>query len=83
MTRREIATVHAEHPEVDYQVVRYDRAGKWRLHHEGHRYPIDLRRAVLFATAPGAIWHEGRPGGRTFDARVRATHARLKAKENQ
>ncbi len=55
------------------EIVRYERAGKWFYESGRERRMISLREAVGFAeNRPGVIWHEGRPGGAMFDARVRA-----------
>lgn len=57
------------------EIVRYDRAGRWYYEHSiGYRRGITLAEAVGFASSvrPAVTWHEGVPGGRTFDARVRA-----------
>lgn len=57
-----------------HQIVRYDRAGKWYL--EGPtatRKQITLTEAAQLA-AHGTP-HLDKPGGRTFDARVRALTA--------
>lgn len=54
------------------EIVRYDRAGKWWYESGGVRRPLTLAEAVRFAEdRPAVIWHEGRPGGKVFDARVR------------
>lgn len=54
------------------EVVRDDRAGKYRLRSEdGSLKAITLAQAVSFALLPGAQWHRGRPGGMRFDAAVR------------
>lgn len=56
------------------EIVRYDRAGKWFYEDSGRRSrQITLAEAVKFAAQdrPAVIWHEGLPGGRTFDAAVR------------
>lgn len=68
-------TVHAAYP--DWEVVRYDRAGKWFL--EPTRPMISCRRVTLNAAAraalegvaDGGVIYFGKPGGRMFDAKVR------------
>jgi len=59
-----------------FQVVRYDRAGKWYCEVAGTtRRPIGLTEAVALAVdiarRGGGQIHWNTPGGRTFDARVR------------
>ena len=63
-------TIHAEHPE--YDIVRYDRAGKWKLYDRasGKERSITMTEAVRLATDPEARAHLDRPGGRQFDAKV-------------
>lgn len=62
-----------------YEVVRYDRAGKWYVEHKPGSYipaaQVSLPLAVTFAMK---AWYEedgsveiGRPGGKRFDALVR------------
>lgn len=55
------------------EIVRYDRAGKWFVEAGPYRRSITLTEAVAFAAQdrPAVIWHEGRPGGGAFDAKVR------------
>lgn len=55
------------------EIVRYDRASKWWYESGTQRKPLTLAQAVEFAASrrPSVIWHEGLPGGTTFDARVR------------
>lgn len=57
------------------EYVRYDRAGKWYREDGAERTRIALADAVKAAARdrPEVIWHEGRPGGRAFDAQVRKT----------
>lgn len=71
--------VHAEHPD-GRQVVRYDRAGQWKLHDpnrvpvtrgRGLERPMSLQQAVAFASAAGWTWLPGVPGGLQFDRQVR------------
>ncbi len=69
-------TVHATLPTQDAEVVRYDRAGKWYVEprdpelRRRKRRRIALNEAVRLTVADGT-WHEGRTGGRAFDAKVR------------
>lgn len=58
------------------EIVRYDRSGKWFYEDKNHpsaRRRLTLAEAVGFARIdrPAVIWHEGRLGGRAFDAAVR------------
>jgi hypothetical protein len=59
------------------EIVRYDRAGKWYLEQPGFpRLPVSVSEAAGVAVvnerhAGGTIFL-GKPGGRSFDARVRA-----------
>lgn len=61
------------------EYVRYARSGKWWREDGGKRIPITLADAVDAASIerPAIIWHEGVPGGRIFDARVRANRKAL------
>lgn len=58
----------------NHQVVRYNRAGKWRLEGTGVSKALTLGQAVDLAVdahlGTGDVYF-GRTGGRTFDARVR------------
>lgn len=56
------------------EVVRYDRAGKWYLEYgdSARRRELSLNAAASLARRPGAQMFTGRPGGRSFDAKVRA-----------
>lgn len=59
------------------ELVRYDRAGKWFYESGNTRRQITLDEAAAMCDErPAVIWHEGRPGGRMFDARVRAMRER-------
>ena len=60
------------------EYVRYDRAGKWYREDGGRRTQITLADAVKAASQnrPAVIWHAGLPGGRAFDAKVRAARTR-------
>lgn len=58
------------------EYVRYGRSGTWWREdggRRGHRAQIRLIDAVKAAssTRPNVIWHEGLPGGKIFDSRVR------------
>lgn len=55
------------------EYVRYDRGGRWFREDGGKRTRIRLAEAVNAAAQdrPAVVWHEGRPGGRAFDAKVR------------
>lgn len=76
-------TVHAETPEA--LVVRYDRAGVWRIEdkgpvrrHWGQR--LSLRDTVEWITGQDqseVTYHFGRKGGLQFDKRVRDELARV------
>ena len=65
-TNRRVHAVTAER----WEVVRYDRAGKWYVEYPDHRLPITIGDAALFATARGAEAFLGRPGGSRFDSLV-------------
>jgi|HubBroStandDraft_3_1064219.scaffolds.fasta_scaffold200313_3 hypothetical protein len=69
--------VHASFP--GYEVVRYDRAGKWFVEptEKGFvaRHALSVREAVAVAlqgVERGGVVHLGRVGGSTFDRIVRA-----------
>ncbi|WP_413354062.1 hypothetical protein [Microbacterium sp. 1P06AB] len=86
MNTRNDRTVHCTVIPIDggrIEIVRYDRSGKWYREEGDRRRPLTLGQAVLYAEVdrPAVIWHEGRPGGRAFDAMVR--RARLIAAERQ
>lgn len=58
------------------EIVRYDRSGKWFYEDKDRptlRRRLTLAEAAEFARLdrPAVIWHEGRLGGRAFDAAVR------------
>lgn len=63
------------------EYVRYDRSGRWYREYGDQRAAIAVHVAVSATAAPAeagipaAIWHEGRPGGTLFDARVRRARA--------
>jgi hypothetical protein len=60
------------------EVVRYDRAGKWYLEHQGigSRIPVNLNSAVIAATSnPANVIYSRVPGGTQFDAAVRRLQA--------
>jgi hypothetical protein len=56
------------------QIVRYDRAGKWYLEDPPGRWRvrISLATAVCEAAQFGSYVYLGKPGGKRFDAAVRA-----------
>ena len=59
-----------------WDIVRYDRAGKWYLEHEdGRRVHVGVRHAARVAAT--GTFHPGLPGGKVFDSLVRAKRARL------
>lgn len=60
--------IHGYSPD-GWAIVRYDRRGKWFKMFSGSRQQITVDEAARLA-ADGK-WFEGKPGGRTFDARVR------------
>jgi len=72
---RDDRTVHAEQPG-RFQIVRYDRAGKWWIEYvaaSGTVYrAVSLDEAVAYAVEfhDGLIHHKGRPGGSAFDRRL-------------
>ena len=67
-------TVHAKLANGDH-IVRYNRAGKWYIEHaEGGRRALTVHEAAGHA-ARAAEWFPGRPGGQSFDAKVRAALA--------
>ncbi|GLU91329.1 hypothetical protein Agsp01_35840 [Agromyces sp. NBRC 114283] len=58
------------------EIVRYDRSGKWFYESGATRWRLTLDEAASMADdRPAVIWHEGRPGGLMFDARVRRMRA--------
>lgn len=69
-------TVHASN-ELGWQLVRYDRAGKWYFeHHTEPRQHVTLGAAVNRVTRmPDWEIYLDLPGGRLFDHRVRKTGA--------
>ncbi len=72
-------TVHATCE--TFEVVRYDRAGKWYVEEHGGptRYHIgvfDAAQRALSAEALGGRIFPGLPGGRSFDQKVRILRAR-------
>lgn len=63
-------------------IVRYDRAGKWYAEREdGTRSPLTLDDAVHLATRFGAYVYLGQPGGKAFDAKVKAKVAPASERE--
>lgn len=61
--------VHAVLPDGS-EIVRYERAGKWWVE-KSVRRPVSLTEAVTLAVERDAVVYSGKPGGGTFDARVR------------
>lgn len=66
--------VHATSKDGD-EIVRYDKAGKWWLERaDGTRASLKIgeavEQAISFARAGGKI-HTRRPGGKSFDVKVR------------
>ena len=65
---------HSMFPSDPWDIVRYDRAGKWFIEHQdGRKRRISVRDAA-FWTARNHF-NPGLPGGRTFDALVREYRA--------
>lgn len=63
--------IHARSP-MGYEIVRYERAGKWYVEGEGGlRIRIPIVEAVRLSTLPGVSTQLGVPGGGRFDALVR------------
>lgn len=71
-------TIHAAYD--DWEVVRYDRASKWYVEgrgpQEGRRMQVPLWLAVETARDHDAEVFYGRPGGTTFDRRLKALEGR-------
>lgn len=68
-------TVHGRSVADAWEVVRYDRAGKWYIEHtDGRRVRVTVQHAATVAAA-GAFFPR-LPGGRVFDQMVRARPAR-------
>lgn len=66
--------VHASH-EGGWEVVRYDRAGKYYLEHPRERRQLlTLLQAVTQAGRPGWTVHLDLPGGQRFDHAYRKEH---------
>lgn len=63
-------TVHAK-TRFGEEIVRYDGPGKWYAERPSYRRPLTLDEAVELVTWGDKIYW-GRPGGRMFDARVKA-----------
>lgn len=72
-------TTHASSADKSVAVVRYDRAGRWRLERaDGTSAALRLATAVteaLILEAEGGTIHHGRHGGSQFDNKVRAQRA--------
>lgn len=61
---------HSMWPSDPWDVVRYDRAGKWYIEHgDGRRVRVTVNHAAKVAARNH--FNPGLPGGRTFDALVR------------
>lgn len=59
-----------------WQIVRYDRTGKWYLEHaDGRRVRVGVRHAARVAAT--GVFTPGLPGGRVFDKLVREKRARM------
>jgi hypothetical protein len=54
-----------------WEIVRYDRAGKWFREQDGKRSAITFREAVNYARLAGGRVFYGVPGGKRFDAAMR------------
>lgn len=54
-------------------IVRYDKASKWYAEDEQSRTRVTLAEAVSMAARRGSYVYLGKPGGKAFDARLRAT----------
>lgn len=82
MTDRRVHATNA-----DWEVVRYDRAGKWYMewcgdpddYRVGVRHRCTVDEAVSAAVRLQMVLHLDLPGGRTFDAKVRAHRSRVEA----
>jgi hypothetical protein len=55
------------------EIVRYGRAGKWYIEGRTDRLRVTVAQAA--AAAAAGEFYPGLPGGRTFDAEVRAVYA--------
>lgn len=65
------------------EVVRYNRSGKWWLESADGRQQLTFNEAVAkVEDRPLVTWHEGRAGGRMFDATVRARRRYLRTAES-
>jgi len=62
-----------------WEVVRYERAGKWYteppLNGDGSRLLLTVDDAAYLLSEPDAEWYEGKPGGARLDAKVRAARS--------
>jgi hypothetical protein len=59
-------TVHGMTVE-GYEIVRYDRAGKWYVEGNGYRTHVSVSKAATLATEPGGRVFLGLGGGGRFD----------------
>lgn len=62
------------------EIVRYDRSGKWWIEHTDPRRLIPARQVTVRVAVREALWNGNRailglPGGRAFDAKVKAAVA--------
>jgi hypothetical protein len=61
---------HSTYPSNPWDVVRYDRAGKWYIEHDdGRRELVTVDRAAFYTARNH--FNPGQPGGRRFDSLVR------------
>lgn len=52
-------------------LVRYDRAGKWYVEHDGKRWAVTVAEAAELMAEPGARWFAERPGSQALTPKVR------------
>lgn len=65
---------HSMFPSHPWDIVRYDRSGKWYIEHEdGRKIPLSVRDAAFYTARNH--FNPGLPGGRIFDALVREFRA--------
>ena len=76
--------VHATGTALDgggFEIVRYDRAGKWYFESDSTRRLLTVKDAAAFVgrelQRPGFVWHQEVPGGQRFDAEVRKVRGGL------
>lgn len=63
-------TIHAVIDGV-YELVRYDRAGKWYVEGATKRRALTLAEAVALAASPDSVIIWDQPGGQVFCSRLR------------